>query len=112
MLVLVADAVIQHKVVDDAIAILINFRPINALLNPTASKAWRKVQKSVSTANLKSKFRIFAKISAKFSHRFVIVLAARALLVALTFQIVHRCWQRVSLIISISNNRFAFSEVC
>lgn len=45
------------------------------------------------------------------TYRLVTCLAASALLVALTLQVVSRCGQCVPLVVSISDDRFAFSVV-
>jgi hypothetical protein len=52
MLMLVDDAVVEHEIVDDAVAVLVNFRAVDAPLDSAARETWRKVQKPVSAANL------------------------------------------------------------
>jgi hypothetical protein len=45
--------VVEHEVVDDAVAVLIHFRAIEALLLLTAGEAWREIEQTIGSANLK-----------------------------------------------------------
>lgn len=43
MQVFAADGVVEHEIVDDAVAVLIDFGAINAFLKSTAGETWREI---------------------------------------------------------------------
>lgn len=61
MHLLPTQTVIQHQVVDDAVAVLVNFGTVDAFLHTTASEAGREVKQTVGAADLK-KIKKFEKI--------------------------------------------------